>query len=131
MQPLKQPLLDVKWENYDINVVQQAYIRKFSKLDNIGTPLRLFESFFDDALVDEIVDYTKLQREMTATQGSKMYELVQFNNILAPMALIQNIGFQRGCLFERGAYKESEFLLFMKTFFNIMVRHKNKNAEDK
>ena len=60
MQPLKQPLLDVKWENYDINVVQQAYIPKFSKLDNIGMPLRLFESFFDDALVDEVVDYTKL-----------------------------------------------------------------------
>ena len=33
-------------------------------------------------------------------------------------------------LFERGAYKKPEFLLFVKTFFNIIVRHKNKNTED-
>ena len=45
----------MKWENRDINVVKQANIPKFS----IGTPLRLFELFFDDALVDMIVSYTK------------------------------------------------------------------------
>ena len=33
--------------------------------------------------------------------------------------------------FEWGAYKKSEFLLFKKTFFNIIVRHENKNTEDK
>ena len=38
----------MKWEAY---VVKEANILKFSKLDDIGTPLRLFESFFDDALV--------------------------------------------------------------------------------
>ena len=34
--------------------------------------------------------------------------------------------FRGGRLFERSAYKKSEFLLFVKTFFNIIVRHKNK-----
>ena len=47
--------LDTKWENRDINVVEQANIPHFSKLDDIGTPLRLFESFFVDVLVDMIV----------------------------------------------------------------------------
>ena len=59
----------MKWKNRDINVAEQASIPKFSKLDDIGTPLRLFELFFDDALVqlffddalvDMIVVYTKL-----------------------------------------------------------------------
>ena len=36
-----------------------------------------------------------------------------------------------GGVFEWGAYKKSEFLLFKKTFFNIIVRHENKNTEDK
>ena len=30
------------WENRDFNVVEQAKIPKFSKLDNLRTPLRLF-----------------------------------------------------------------------------------------
>ena len=42
----KPPVLDMKWENRDANVVEEANIPKFSKLDNIGTPLRLFELFF-------------------------------------------------------------------------------------
>ena len=50
----------MKWESWDINVVERADVSKFSKLDDIGTPLRLFELFFDDALVDMIVGYTKL-----------------------------------------------------------------------
>ena len=32
---------------------------KFSKLDDIVTPLRLLELFFDDVLVYMIVGYTK------------------------------------------------------------------------
>ena len=48
------------WENHDINVVQWANIPKFSKLDNIVTTLRLFKLFFDDAIVDTIVGYTKM-----------------------------------------------------------------------
>ena len=50
----------MKWENRDINVGEQANIAKFSKLDDIGTPVRHFELFSDDALVDMIVGYTKL-----------------------------------------------------------------------
>ena len=49
----------MKWENF-INVVEQTNIPKFSKLDNIGIPFRLFESFFVDALVDVILGYTRL-----------------------------------------------------------------------
>ena len=56
----KPPVLDMKWKNHDINVVERANIPKFSKLDNIVTPLRLIEMFFDDVLVDMIVGCTKL-----------------------------------------------------------------------
>ena len=37
----KPPVLDIKWANRDINVVEWANIPKFSTLDNIVTPLRL------------------------------------------------------------------------------------------
>ena len=47
--------LDTKWKNRDISVVEQADIPHFRKLDDIGTSLRLFESFFVDVLVDMIV----------------------------------------------------------------------------
>ena len=50
----------MKWENRGINVLQQANIPQFNRLDDIGTSLRLFESFFVDMLVDMIVGYTKL-----------------------------------------------------------------------
>ena len=50
----------MKWGNRDINVVEQINIPQFSKLDDVGTPLRFFESFFDDVLVDVILGYTKL-----------------------------------------------------------------------
>ena len=59
----------MKWENQDINGAEQANITKFRELDDIVTPLRLFESFLDDALVDMIVNYTKLydHREKAGT----------------------------------------------------------------
>ena len=50
----------MKWENRDINVVEWANIPKFGTLDDIVTPLRLLELFFDDVLVDMIVGYAKL-----------------------------------------------------------------------
>ena len=55
----------MKWENRDINVVDWTNIPKFSKLDDILTPVRLLELFSDDTLVNMIVGYTKLytQRE--------------------------------------------------------------------
>ena len=45
--------------NRDINVVERENISKFSKLDDIVTPFRLLEVFFDDVLVDMIVGYTR------------------------------------------------------------------------
>ena len=47
-------------ENRDIIAVEWAKIPKFSKLDDIVTPLRLLELFFDDVFVDMIVGYTTL-----------------------------------------------------------------------
>ena len=46
--------LDTERENGDINVVQQANIPYVRKLDDTGTSLRLFESFFVDVLVNMI-----------------------------------------------------------------------------
>ena len=46
--------------NRNINVVERENIPKFSKLDDVVTPLRLLELFFDDLLVDMTVGYTKL-----------------------------------------------------------------------
>ena len=56
----KPPILDMKRENSDISVVEPANIPKFSKLDDIVTPLRHFKLFFDDVLADMIVSYTNL-----------------------------------------------------------------------
>ena len=42
----KSPVLEMKWANCDINVVEWANIPKFSALDNLVTPLRLLELFF-------------------------------------------------------------------------------------
>ena len=41
----KPPVLDMKWENHDINVVERAKIPKFSELDDIVIPLRLLKLF--------------------------------------------------------------------------------------
>ena len=59
----------MKWENRDTNILKQANIPQFSRLDNIGACLRLFESFFVNMLVDVIVGYTKLygNREKAVT----------------------------------------------------------------
>ena len=47
-------MIDKKWENRDIIDVEQANSTKFSKLDEIGIPLRFFEAF-SDVLVDRVV----------------------------------------------------------------------------
>ena len=52
----------MNWENRDINVVERASIPKFSNLDDIVTPLRLPELFFEYVLVDITVGYTTLHR---------------------------------------------------------------------
>ena len=56
----KAPVLDTKWTNRDINVIEWANIPTFSTLDDIVTPLRFLELLSDDALVDMIFGYTKL-----------------------------------------------------------------------
>ena len=47
-------------ENRDINALEQINIPQFSRLDDIGTTLRLLESLFVTMLVDVIVGHTKL-----------------------------------------------------------------------
>ena len=42
----KSPVLNMKWVNRDMNVVEWAKLPKFSALDNLVTPLRLLELFF-------------------------------------------------------------------------------------
>ena len=46
-------------EESDINIVERGNIPKFSKLENIVTPLRLLELFFEDVLNNMIAGYTK------------------------------------------------------------------------
>ena len=41
----KPPVLDMKWSNRDINVVEWANIPKFSALHDLVTPLRFLELF--------------------------------------------------------------------------------------
>ena len=43
---LKPPVLDMKWVNRDIRVVEWASIPKFSALDDLVTSLRRLELFF-------------------------------------------------------------------------------------
>ena len=48
----------MKGKNRDIIIAKQGNIPNFSKVDNIVTPLRLLELFFDYAF-DTIFGYTK------------------------------------------------------------------------
>ena len=50
----------MKWENRNVNVVEQANSLQFNEPDDVGASLRLFESFFVDVLVDIIVGNTNL-----------------------------------------------------------------------
>ena len=93
----------MKQENHDINVVEQVSIPKFSKLDNIGTPLRLFELFFDDALVqlflddalvDMIVVYTKLYSHREKADTSFEINKEAFRLSEACYSLVGVISFQ-------------------------------------
>ena len=55
----KPPVLDMKWENCDINVAEWANTPKLSTLENIVTPLRLLDLFFNDVLAYMIFGYIK------------------------------------------------------------------------
>ena len=39
----KPPVLDMKWENRDINVVEWANIPRFSAIGDLVTPVRFFD----------------------------------------------------------------------------------------
>ena len=54
MSYTKPLILDMKWENRNVNVEEHANIPQFNKQDDAGAPLRLSESFFVDVLVDMI-----------------------------------------------------------------------------
>ena len=43
-----------------IDILEWGNIPKFNKLDDIVTPLRLLQLFFDDVLNDMIAGYTKM-----------------------------------------------------------------------
>ena len=43
---LKPTVLNMKWANRDINIVEWANIPKFSTLDDLVTPLRFLELLF-------------------------------------------------------------------------------------
>ena len=47
----KPPVLDMKWANRDINVVEWANIPNFSTLGDVVTPVRLHKLLFDDWLI--------------------------------------------------------------------------------
>ena len=55
----KSAYFDTKWENCDINVVEQADIPHFSKLDNIGTPFIYFIYLFNNLF--KVDKFTKIQ----------------------------------------------------------------------
>ena len=56
----KPPVLDMKWANCDINVVEWANIPKFSTPEDLVTPLRLLELFFVTYELILILGYIKL-----------------------------------------------------------------------
>ena len=61
--------------NHDIIVVERVSIPNFSKPGNIGTLLKLYESFFDDALVDIYLvtpSCTVIERKQTLVLKSLM-----------------------------------------------------------
>ena len=56
----KPPILHFNWRIGDLRSREQSNVPKLWRMDELGTPLSLFESYFHDALVTQIVKYTKL-----------------------------------------------------------------------
>ena len=61
----KPPILHFNWRNGDLKSKEQFNMPKLQRMDKLGTSFGLFEIYFDDALVMQIVQFTKLygQRE--------------------------------------------------------------------
>ena len=89
----------MEWGNRDINVVERENISKFSKLDDIVTPFRLLEVFFDDVLVDTpgftAIEKIRLFLSMLLLSGS-CYCLVGASNYYTSYysSMLGSISFQ-------------------------------------
>ena len=92
----KPPVLDMKWQTRDINVVERANTEKFSKLGNIVTLLRFLKLFFDDILVDMIFGYTKLynHREKADISFDTTNERIWLFLSMLPLSLVGAIAFR-------------------------------------
>ena len=62
----KPPVLNMKWANHDINVVECVNIPKFSALDDLVTPLRLLELFFRRIILYNFVLHQVVQSRKQA-----------------------------------------------------------------
>ena len=99
----------MKWKNGDINVIKQTSIPKFSTLDNVRTPRRLFELFFDDTLVDTIFWPSKLYGNREKADTSFEITNETFRLFLGMLLLI-------------GCHKLSDFKIYRETTPVILVK---------
>ena len=78
----KPPSINLKWASRDIKEQDTSNNPIINKLDEIGTPFRLFENVFDDTLIEEIVEFSNIygQREdgdtdfLLTSQAKKLKE---------------------------------------------------------
>ena len=56
----KPPILHFNWRNHNWKSKEQSNMPVLQQMDELGTPFTLFEIYFDDALVTQIVGFTKL-----------------------------------------------------------------------
>ena len=84
----------MKQDSRDINIVEQAHIPKFRKLGDKGIPLRLFELFFGDALVDMIIGCTKLNGDREKANTSVEITNAMFQSPQVCYCLVGFIRFQ-------------------------------------
>ena len=98
-------------------MIERANIPKFSKQDDIVTPVRLPELFFDDVFVDMIVGYTKLYSHRKKADIS--FKVTNEKNHLFLSILLL-----RGChkLPDRKMYRETTPDTFVQARFDSLPR---------
>ena len=108
----------MKWENRDINIAERANIPKFSKLDDLVTPLRLPELLSEYVLVDMIVGYTKLYSDREKVD-------ISFEITNEKLRLFLNMLLLRGChkLPDHEVYWESTPNTFMEVRSDSLPRN--------
>ena len=109
--------LEVKWENGNINFEEWANVAKFSKLDDIMTPVRLLKLFFEDVLVNLTFCYIKLYSYREKADLS--FEITNEN-----ICLFLTILLLRGCykLSDRKMYWEATLDTFVQKRSDSMPR---------